>query len=193
MLVGHIGAAAGAKAFDRKLPIWALLITSFLIDLIALPLWVLGVEYVHPMPNADGDWANVPYSYGNLFFKIDYSHALFTAFLLCLIVLIVCARRFGLRGAFILSGVVFSHWFLDLIVHRNDMPIAPGNAGRLPRVGLGMWDFPTASIILELALLIGGVWLWYRAGRTEGDRTNVGPAAITLCVGVIIAVAQLVA
>ena len=41
---------------------------------------------------------------------------------------------------------------LDLIVHRGDMPILPGNAGDLPLLGFGLWRVPLASILLEAAL-----------------------------------------
>ena len=50
-----------------------------------------------------------------------------------------------------LAAVVFSHWLLDLIVHRADLPILPGNAGDLPRLGFGLWKVPAASILVELA------------------------------------------
>jgi hypothetical protein len=87
-------------------------------------------------------------------------------------------------GAFVLSCVVFSHWFLDLMVHRLDMPIMPGNAGTTPRVGLGLWDVPVVVVILELALLLGGVWLWYRS--PDADAKAQRAAIITAVIGVIV-------
>jgi hypothetical protein len=50
-----------------------------------------------------------------------------------------------------------SHWFLDAIVHRPDLPLAPG----LPlRVGLGLWNHVVASLALELGLLGWLIPLW---------------------------------
>jgi hypothetical protein len=63
----------------------------------------------------------------------------------------------------VLGAVVFSHWLLDLVVHRGDMPILPGNAGDLPLLGFGLWKAPVASILVELALVVAGAWLYWRA------------------------------
>jgi hypothetical protein len=60
----------------------------------------------------------------------------------------------------VLGAVVFSHWLLDLVVHRGDMPILPGSAGDLPLLGFGLWKAPVASILVELALIVAGAWLY---------------------------------
>lgn len=156
MLAGHIGAAAAAKSLDHRVPFWALLMASFLLDLLFAVLWAVGVEKMEALPGTDG-------GYGNMLFDVDWSHSFFGTILLSVVVLILTVRWWGGKGAMILSGVVFSHWFLDVIVHRNDLPIAPGNAGSLPRVGLGMWDVPVAVAIFEALLVIGGAYLWYRS------------------------------
>jgi membrane-bound metal-dependent hydrolase YbcI (DUF457 family) len=173
MLAGHIGVAAAAKSFDRKVPFWALLVASFLIDIVFGVLWIFGAESMEALPGTDG-------GYGNMMFEIDYSHSFFGTLLLCLVVLIFTARRWGGRGAFILSCVVFSHWFLDLIVHRNDMPIMPGNAGgTMPRVGLGMWDAPVATAIFEALIVIGGAYLWFRSRPQDVPGKSSGGSQIT--------------
>jgi hypothetical protein len=170
MLAGHIGAAAAAKSLDRRVPFWAMLVASFLIDIIFGVLWIAGVESMEDLPGTDG-------GYGNMLFDIDYSHSFFGTLLLCLVALIFTARYWGGKGALIVSGVVFSHWFLDLIVHRNDMPIMVGNAGgTLPRVGLGLWDAPVASAILEALIVIGGAYMWYRS-RNQMDAADDAPGA----------------
>jgi hypothetical protein len=43
------------------------------------------------------------------------------------------------------------------------MPILPGNAGDLPRLGFGLWKVPAVSILVELALVVTGAWLYWRA------------------------------
>jgi len=67
---------------------------------------------------------------------------------------------------------------LDLIVHRGDMPILPGNLGGMPRLGLGLWQYPLASIIAELALVVGGSWLYWRAARRVAGKTGAGRADV---------------
>lgn len=185
MLAGHIGAAAAAKSLDHRVPFWALLVASFLIDIIFAVLWVFGVEKIEALPGTDG-------GYGNMLFDVDYSHSFFGTLLLCVVVMIVTARYLTGKGVMIFSGVVFSHWFLDMMVHRNDMPIMPGNAGTLPRVGLGLWDAPVATAILEALIVIGGAYMWYRSRPTTDpdDDTPRGQmttryAAIALAGGLV--------
>jgi hypothetical protein len=61
--------------------------------------------------------------------------------------------------------VAFSHWVLDLLVHRADMPFLPGNAGHLPTVGFGLWRHPVVAATVELCLVVAGAWLYWRAAR----------------------------
>ena len=46
-------------------------------------------------------------------------------------------RHYG-RGAWIMGALVVSHWFLDLPMHRADLPLWPGASS--PKVGWGLWD-----------------------------------------------------
>ena len=77
----------------------------------------------------------------------------------------------GEPGA-ILGLVAFSHWVLDLVVHRADLPILPGNVGGLPTLGLGLWRYPGVSALIELVLVVGGAWLYWRAARVTVATTG---------------------
>jgi hypothetical protein len=77
----------------------------------------------------------------------------------------LAARPWGRRVGTILGAVVFSHWVFDLLVHRADMPLLPGNAGGLPLLGFGLWRMPAASAGVELVLVIVGSVLYWRAAR----------------------------
>lgn len=177
MIAGHIGAAAGAKRWAPNVPLWAMLVASFLIDILFGILWLFGKEDVSTLEGTDG-------GYGNLALEVDWSHSFFGTLFLCLVVLIIGARRWGGKGGFVLSCVVFSHWFLDMIVHRMDMPIMPGNVGTTPRIGLGMWDFPVFSMIMELLIVAGGAYLWYSSpdAGTKARRA----AIVTGVIGAIV-------
>ncbi len=74
----------------------------------------------------------------------------------------LAGRYWRQRGGIVIAGVVFSHWLLDLLVHRPDLPILPGNVGGLPLLGFGLWRFPIVAATLELILVLGGAYLYYR-------------------------------
>ena len=98
----------------------------------------------------------------------------------------------GRRSGLVLAGVVFSHWLLDLIVHRDDMPILPGDLGSLPRVGFGLWRVPTASALLELLIVLLGCYTYWRAAAStllahgRPTRRAAAIAAIMLACGLLV-------
>ncbi|MCS7100853.1 MAG: hypothetical protein NZL99_04060 [Burkholderiaceae bacterium] len=76
-------------------------------------------------------------------------------------------RRHDLATAAVLVALVASHWFLDAIVHRPDLPLAPGDP---VRVGLGLWNSTAATLAVESSLFAGGLMLYQRATRRLGVR-----------------------
>src|SRR6476660_8018456 len=71
------------------------------------------------------------------------------------------------RGALVIGLLVVSHWVLDFITHRPDMPIYPGG----PRVGLGLWNSMTGTIVVEGLMLLLGVAIY---ARTTHARDGIG-------------------
>lgn len=63
------------------------------------------------------------------------------------------------HAALLLFGGVVSHWVLDAIAHRPDMPVLPHG----PYVGLGLWYWPALTIVVEIAMFAGGILLYVRA------------------------------
>ena len=66
-------------------------------------------------------------------------------------------------GAVVLWFGVISHWFLDWIAHRPDMPLYPGSR----RYGLGLWNSIAGTMMVELAMFLAGVWIYARATRAR--------------------------
>jgi hypothetical protein len=66
------------------------------------------------------------------------------------------------RGALVLALAVVSHWLLDAVVHRPDLPLVPGGTHL---VGLGLWSSLAATLLVEVTVFAGGVWLYLRATR----------------------------
>ena len=70
-------------------------------------------------------------------------------------------RGAGGRAALLLGLGVLSHWALDAIVHRPDLPVLPSG----PYVGLGLWNSIPGTLLVELALFAAGLWLYLKAAR----------------------------
>jgi membrane-bound metal-dependent hydrolase YbcI (DUF457 family) len=166
MVAGHFGFAAGVKAKERQVPLWALMLATVWLDVVFAPLLAAGVESIENAPGTGG-------GYGNVVIHADWTHSLVGALVLAALFGLVAARPWGRRTGMVLAAVVFSHWLLDLVVHRGDMPILPGDAGGLPRLGFGLWKVRPASILVELALVLAGSWLYWRAAaRTSRSRDD---------------------
>jgi hypothetical protein len=104
------------------------------------------------------------------------------ALAISLVALVVAGIAWGRRNGLVIGFVVFSHWLLDLLVHRPDMPILPGNAGDLPLLGLGLWMVPWLSAFVELCLVLAGAYMYYHAAmrsavRAERAEVKAGSAA----------------
>jgi LexA-binding, inner membrane-associated putative hydrolase len=182
VITGHFGLAAGSKSADYRAPLWSLMLATVWLDVVFIPLLLLDVETIETPPEG---------GYGTSVIHADYTHSLLGALVLSAAFGAVAWWRWDRRLGLLLGGVAFSHWVLDLIVHRGDLPILPGNAGDLPLLGFGLWKVPVASIALEVALLLGGVFLYWRAARSVGSRPpgRVSPSMVAgalLACGVIV-------
>jgi membrane-bound metal-dependent hydrolase YbcI (DUF457 family) len=181
MIAGHFGFAAIVKSRETKVPLWSLMLATVWLDIVFVPLLVMKIETLKPIPGATG-------SYGGNLIYADYTHSLLGAFVLSAVFALFFGPRWGKRCALVLGFVSFSHWLLDLIVHRGDMPLLPGDLGQLPRLGFGLWQFKTASVLVELLLVILGAWCYWRAAsevtataqRGRG-RAMISAALILLC------------
>ncbi len=158
MIAGHFGLAAGVKGRETETPLWALMLATVWLDIIFVPLLLAGVETIEPVPGTAG-------GYGATIIHAEWTHSLVGAIVLALLFGAVAAIPWGKRVGTVLAAVVFSHWVLDLVVHRRDLPILPANAGNLPLLGFGLWQTPIIAVLIELLLVLGGAWLYWRAAR----------------------------
>jgi hypothetical protein len=88
------------------------------------------------------------------------------------------------RGAWMVAALVVSHWVLDVIVHRPDMPLWPGG----PQIGLGGWNSIALSNALEAIVYGGGLFVYLRA-TTAIDRigTYALCALVVVQIGIYVA------
>lgn len=167
MFAGHFGLAAAVKAKTPEVPIWALMLSTQLLDVIFVPLFLSGIEKID---NSLGT------GYGEGIIHADYTHSLLGAVIIAILSAIIAWKLWGKRGGLMIGALTFSHWLLDLLVHRMDMPILPGNAVGLPLLGFSLWQWPVISTALEVILVVAGAILYYRSIRgtallSEGNQT----------------------
>lgn len=175
MFLGHFGAGFAGKAAAPRVSLGTLFLAAQLVDLLWPTLLLLGLERVAIAPGATRvtplDFVSYP-----------ISHSLLAAALwgLALGVVFWLARR-SLRGAVVVGALVVSHWLLDLVVHRPDLPLVPGGA----TYGLGLWSSLPATLGVELALFAAGLGLYLRGTRAR-DRT--GSVALWALVAFLLAI-----
>src|SRR4029078_12778195 len=91
------------------------------------------------------------------------------------------ARRQDPRAFWIVTALVVSHWVLDFITHRPDMPLYPGSA----KFGLGLWNSIGATVAVELPLFLAGVWIYFRSTRA---RDRAGRAGIFILLALLLVI-----
>jgi len=165
MFIGHFAVALGAKRAVPTASLGTLVFSAQFLDLLWPILVLLGIEHVRIDP---GNTAVTPLD----FYDYPISHSLVTSVVWALL---VGAIYFGLRRdrntAIILSGVVFSHWLLDFLTHRPDLPIVPGGS---TLVGLGLWNSVAGTVIVEFLMFIVGVALYIKTTVSRGKTGSFG-------------------
>jgi hypothetical protein len=69
-----------------------------------------------------------------------------------------------------IAALVLSHWVLDFVTHRPDMPLTLGGAERF---GLGLWNSVPATMAVEGLLFAAGIAVYVKATQavdTTGKR-----------------------
>jgi hypothetical protein len=163
MFVGHYGVSFAARSGNAPVPLWVLFIAVQLLDVAWAPLVLVGIEKVRIVP---GITASNPLD----LYYMPYTHSLVAALIWsagAFGVYRLINRRGGTAAALIVAGAVFSHWALDFLVHRPDLPVYDNAA----KIGLGLWNFPALAFGLESALLFGGMWLYVRKGARRRAAT----------------------
>jgi membrane-bound metal-dependent hydrolase YbcI (DUF457 family) len=166
MFIGHFGLGFGAKAAAPTVSLGALFAASQFADLLWPTLVLAGVEQVTVQP---GITVVTPLD----FVSYPYSHSLL---MLCVWGLTFGGIYVALRGARAKAGVVLallvvSHWVLDYMTHRPDLPITPWGSTRL---GLGLWNSMPGTLVAEFAIFGVGVALYLRSTRARSRAGTIG-------------------
>ena len=163
MFIGHFAVAFGAKKAVPEVSLGTLFIAAQLADLLWPTLILLGVENVEISP---GITAVTPLD----FIYYPWSHSLdsLLGWALAVGVVYKLVGRRRISAALALAALVLSHWVLDVITHRPDMPLTVEGAERL---GLGLWNSIPGTIAVEVLMFALGVYLYWKATEPV-DRTG---------------------
>jgi hypothetical protein len=174
MFVGHYSVAFAAKSERNKIPLWVLFVAVQLLDFLWAPFVLLGIEKVRFVPGITATNALDLY-------YMPYTHSLIGALFWSVVAFAIYKigwRNIASNSAALLVGfAVFSHWLLDLVVHRPDLPIYDDSL----KVGFGLWNYRGIEFVLEIGILLIGAVLYLKRN-----------AAIARKIGIIIFVAALV-
>lgn len=161
MFMGHYGVSFAVKSADKRIPLWHLFIAVQFLDVLWGLFVLAGIEKLRIVP---GITASLPL----VLYYMPYTHSLIAAVAWSAVAAV--AFGFFIRRALTKSpkpaiwvGVaVFSHWILDLIVHRPDLPLYDDAY----KVGFGLWNHPLPALLLEMAFLFGGLGLYLRSTQS---------------------------
>jgi membrane-bound metal-dependent hydrolase YbcI (DUF457 family) len=163
MLIGHIAVGLAAKRAAPKTSLGTLLLAVEWPDLLWPLLLLLGVERVKIIPGytrvSPLDFVSYPISHSLL---ADLGWAFLLAGLYALL------KKNSVGAAWIFAGVM-SHWVLDALSHRPDLPLYPGSS---TLVGLGLWNSLGGTLVLELGMFFGALALYLKGTRAR-DQAGV--------------------
>src|SRR5215213_5388130 len=161
MFVGHYSASFAAKAAEPRAPLWSYFLASQLLDVGWAFLVMLGIEKLRvdsTLPGSVLDLYYMPWTH-SLAAAVGWSVAGALGFKVLL--------KLPARAAVFIGLVVFSHWILDLVVHRPDLLLWPGG----PKVGFGLWNYPVLEEAIEMGLMAiaAVVWATIVVRRSEAE------------------------
>jgi len=175
MFIGHFGLAMATKRVAPGPSLGTLVLAALLVDGVWPVFLLLGWEKVEIVP---GITAVTPL----LFVSYPYTHSLVAGVLWGAVLAgAYYLRRRDRSGALWLAALVLSHWILDFVSHRPDMPLWPGG----PLVGLGLWHSLPVTLAVEFGLFGLGAWLYASATRS---RDRIGAYAFGAFVAVLAAI-----
>ena len=177
MFLGHFALAFGAKRVAPTVSLGTLFLACQFADLLWPTLLALGYERVEIDP---GNTVVTPLN----FVSYPYSHSLVMLLLWSALFAIVYRVAKGSKPAAMITiaALVFSHYLLDVLTHRPDMPVTIHGSTRL---GLGLWNFPGTTLAIESAMFIVATAIYMSATRA---RDRIGQAGLYGLIVVLVAI-----
>ena len=172
MFVGHYGPSFIVKRLAPEIPLWVLFLSVQLLDVFWAIFVFLGIERVRIVPGFTETNALDLY-------YMPYTHSLPGALAWAAAAAVVTGLvTRSPRGGMLVGAAVFSHWPLDLLVHRPDLALYDDTA----KVGLGLWDYPYLTLVVEGTLLLGAMAVYLKRSppRTARARYSIPAFAVAI-------------
>ena len=164
MFIGHFAVGFAGKKAAPRASLAALLFAALFADVLWPVLVAIGAEHVRIAPDIT---AYTPLE----FVSYPWSHSLLMLIIWGVFLGAFFRRRpDGMRTFVVIAALVVSHWALDWITHAPDMPLWPGG----PRVGLGLWNFPSATMAVEILMFTAGVAVYGSSTRARDKIGSIG-------------------
>jgi membrane-bound metal-dependent hydrolase YbcI (DUF457 family) len=171
VFLGHYGAGLAAKKLTPYTSLGTLVVAVQWLDLLWPSALLLGLERVRVAP---GDTVVTPLAFE--FYPWTHSLAMVLVWAVVVAGAYLFFRRYP-RGAWVVAGGIVSHWVLDLVTHRPDLPLWPPDG---PRVGLGLWNSLPATVVVEFALFFVGLYVYARNTEATDGIGRIGLTAFAL-------------
>jgi hypothetical protein len=166
MFIGHYALAFGAKKVAPTVSLGTAFLACQFADLLWPTLVMLGIEHVEVDP---GNTLMTPLN----FVSYPYSHSFVMLVVWSALFALAYRTIRGWNGTAIaaVAALVFSHYILDVITHRPDLPITIHGSRRL---GFGLWNHPGPALAVELALFITGMAMYASVTRPLDRAGRIG-------------------
>jgi membrane-bound metal-dependent hydrolase YbcI (DUF457 family) len=175
VFIGHFAVAFAAKKAAPRVSLGTLILAAVFLDAVWPVLVLAGIERFRIVP---GYTAINPFE----FVHYPWSHSLLMTVVWSLAVAAVYLGAKGDRAGALWVGIaVASHWVLDFVSHRPDMPLYPGGSERL---GLSLWSSLPATFAVEGLMFALAIAVYVRSTRAR-DRT--GAIAWWVLIGLLLA------
>lgn len=175
MFIGHYAVGFAAKRAEPRVSLGTLMLAASFLDLLWPAFLLLGLEHVRIDP---GNTPVTPLD----FYDYPISHsAVWVLAWSALVALVWFSRHRLAQPAVLVGALVASHWVLDFLTHRPDMPIFPHG----PYVGLGLWNSVVGTVVVEVGICAAGVFLYVRGTR---PRDRAGTWALVAFVALLLAI-----
>jgi hypothetical protein len=166
MFAGHIGAGLAIAHTEPRVNVGVFVVSALLLDLL---LWLFVF--------AGWESAAIPGNFAGTHqadFVFPYSHGLIATVawsgLAAAASALACAPPgvSRLRVGALVAAAVFSHWLLDWLVHRPELPLAGPSS---TKTGLGLWQHMPLALVIEACVCIAGLLLFLRGNLVPRGRS----------------------